>query len=147
MFKLSGKCQPLRVSAAFGENNSLKNCISSTLGTEWQTGNCYTWPEIGLSRYHLPRGCCTSPPLPLLGAQAAGLSLTEEFLNKKKGVSISTGSACPAISCDQRMQTAACLSSLAIKAAADLLRPQPAATGKEQPQTEQGTASEHPGCV
>lgn len=84
MFKLSGKCQPLRVSAAFGENNSLKSCISSTLGTEWQTGNCYTWPEIGLSRYHLPRGCCSSPPLPLLGAQAAGLSLTEEFLNKKK---------------------------------------------------------------
>lgn len=81
------------------------------------------------------------------GSLSSWTELNRGVSDKKKGVSVSTGSACPAISCDQRMQTAAYLSSLAIKAAADLLRPQPAATGKEQPQTEEGTASEHPGCV
>lgn len=135
MFKLRGKYQPLRVSAAFGENNPLKSCIFSTLGKEWQRGNSYTWPEGGHSchRAAVPTLLC-----PSWEPKAAGLSFTELVLNKKKKlkkrVCISTGSACPAISCDQSMETAACLSSLAIKAA-DLLCPQPgerAATERER---------------
>lgn len=64
-----------------------------------------------------PRG--TAPTL--LGE--AGLSLTELWI--KKEFCISSESACPAISCDQSMETAACLSSLAVKAAAALLCAQP----------------------
>lgn len=76
-------------------------------------------------------------PCHLLGVQAAVLSLCGGhfffFLNKKK-VCISIGFACSAIFCDQRIETAASPSSLAIKPAVDRLCPNPTATGKVQPQ-------------
>lgn len=126
----------------------LKVAFLAHLGTgmKWRTEDWLYLPRKKTSagtichRDTVHTDCQPSPgpcplSLPPSGSPSSCTELTQRFFFfNKKEVCISTGFACSAIFCDQRIETAACLSSLAIKPAVDRLCPNPTATGKVQPQ-------------